>query len=669
MVWSIGTDQDPRLGAYQRRRNYLLGFGLGGGLEFFGRMVDYQNPGPVLDGAPDINGPRDISANLKWQLPLAALWPADVSWRPDLAVGATDLGGGMRYFGSVYAVASVSTGPLRWTLGRARPLVTTLYPKTTARVLDGWFGGAELDLFGSGASLLLESNGSYRSAGVRLAGEPGGWFGRTRLIGSVQRTFGAGDAAGRPADLSSASVALVLPLEPAPVAMPVRREPAAVLPQADRAPPDVRPAPAVEVPVAEATVQVAAAPLVDPLAALQQQLRATGLERLRLGHRGTTLVIEYENHRYLHNELDAIGLVLGLAAHLAPESFERVEVITLGNGMALARTSVALAAWRAYLDDPVAPAPALVFERGSTSEADWLDQDAPSPTSRVRISLRPLLNYAVATEYGDFDYSLALQTRASVPLWRGAFVHADLVSRVDHSDNMEPGRIYADSLHRTGVQTVALRQSFWLGPQAFGTLGLGRFQYDDLGAEGDGVLYAPWNDDSLRLRGQAFRRSDDAAAPWRHAWTVLYQWRPDPALWVEAGAHKYVNGQRGPALGVVRWFGDVALRFHGRREPGSTFAGVELTLPIGPREGMAAAPLQLMGARRFGVSLRTRVAAGSDTSNWIRPEAARPPMLAFDAEDELLNAGRFDAGYLQSQTDRLRQGYARFRPVGQRALP
>ena len=111
---SLGNE-DPNLGtSYNYHRNYLAGFGLGAGLEVFGRLNHNQNvPNPTSNSTKLLGG--DLSASLKWQLPIAA------QGLPKLALGVTDYGGNAAvYFRSVYAVASDELGPLRGTLGFAR---------------------------------------------------------------------------------------------------------------------------------------------------------------------------------------------------------------------------------------------------------------------------------------------------------------------------------------------------------------------------------------------------------------------------------------------------------------------------------------------------------------------------------------------------------------------
>src|SRR6185369_15780272 len=97
-----GNYSEPQLGNFSHRRNFSLGVGLLPNVELFGRFADLQNPLPTST----INGPHDISANLKVQLP--SFWRA----APKVAVGINDVSGGAAFFKSAYAVVTDQYGPL-----------------------------------------------------------------------------------------------------------------------------------------------------------------------------------------------------------------------------------------------------------------------------------------------------------------------------------------------------------------------------------------------------------------------------------------------------------------------------------------------------------------------------------------------------------------------------
>lgn len=642
MALSLGNYLDPKLGTFGRKQNYTLGLGLLPRVELFGRFAEYTNQRAAPPGAISAFGPRDISANVKWQLPL------DVPGFPKLAVGATDLSGGAVYFSSKYAVASDEYGPLRWSLGYAKGK-SALGRVNGARVLDGAFGGAEFKLGTTRATVLAETDGTQRHAGLRYYSEALPWLGDGQLVGTLQRSFGATDNVGRAADATSFNVSLILPLGTNDSARKAR---------ADAAQKPLRPIAPAEGGGMTATAE-------DRMDTLARTLRASGLDRVRVGMLGNELVVEYENYRYLHNEADALGVVLGLAAEYAPPGVARVNALTLKAGLMVFETSVEVAAFRNFLRDGDASRVKDSMGFGRLAGYDgaavqWASGEAGAAQHRslLRVELKPLLNYTLGTEYGAFDYSLAANARGTVGLWRGAEVYADVVQRLSNSDNMEPGRLFAGSRHRNGLKTLALQQSFWFGPRLFTSVGVGKYNYSGLGTEGESILFLPWNEDTMHLKGRSYQRQQDDVQPRRdEAYAAFYRWKFDPQTWVEGGYHQYTDRSTGPSLALTRWFGDVAVQVFARRGGPNTYVGMELSLPLTPRQGMGASPVQLTGTPRYAQSLRTLITNGNNALNWVRPDAVRPVELNYKPEVELLNSGRITPAYIQNQAQRMRESF------------
>ena len=63
---TAGNYMESLIGPYSKRQNYSMGVGLLPNFELFGRFAEYQNP---LPNSTLNNGPRDISANVKYKLP------------------------------------------------------------------------------------------------------------------------------------------------------------------------------------------------------------------------------------------------------------------------------------------------------------------------------------------------------------------------------------------------------------------------------------------------------------------------------------------------------------------------------------------------------------------------------------------------------------------------
>lgn len=664
-AFSFGNEQDPRLGRFDTRQNYSAGFGLGMGLEVYGRIAEYTNPSTVPGLA---NGIRDLSANLKWQLPVEGYG------LPKFAVGATDVAGGATWFKSVYGVASDEYGPLRWTLGLAKS-----QSNGRPKPLDGLFGGVELKLLNTGATALLETDGTRRFAGLRYYSEPVAWLAGAQLIGSVHRSMGADHPDGRNGDATHFNLSVVVPLGADDALRNARAQKVAKeVPLPPLVQTALQPGGRAAQPAARADGKGAAADFKRPdrpqvanaaivagaLEDLARVLAKTGLDRIRVGTLDGDVVVEYENQRYLHDELDALGVVLGLAAEHAPAGARRVYAIGLKAGQVMHEASVDVQAYRLWLRDPseaAAVRATLGFGRLAAYDADgvrWLDR-RPVVTNRVRVAVRPLLNHTVATELGLYNYSVAAQARVATTLRPGMQLYADLVQPLANSDDTEPGRAFGSIKHQAGVQNLALQQTFWVNPRVLASVGVGRYQYDRFGAEGEAVWFLPWGEDTVHLRGHTARRISAADLPGARrndAWSASYRWRAASDTWLEGGIHQYTDGSTGPSVNFTRWFGDVAMNMFAARGGSNTFVGLELSLPLAPREGMKAAPLQFTGAR-FTTGLRTLLTNGGNTGNYVRVDAVRPAAPAFQLEAEQLNAGRITPDYVRDRIGRLRESF------------
>jgi hypothetical protein len=638
LVVTSGNYQEPQLGSYATQENFSFGIGLLPYVELFGRYTNYINPPP--EGSILVNGIRDLSANLKAQLPLP--WAGG----PRLAVGANDVAGGAVNFSSRYVVASQQLGPLDASLGYAKS-------GSSQNTFNGLFGGVALRLGDSGATALAEHDGQQQHAGLRWQSAPLPALGRASLVGTLQRSFGAVTPAGASADRTKLALSLLLPLGDNQARLaryqPTTSQALAVLGAASPQPP----APGM-VPTSD-----------DQLTRLRSALQSAGLERVRVGLRqgilGTLLVIEYENHRYAHNEADALGLVLGLGAELAPAGTQRVHAITLKDNLLVYETSVGVAAYRAFLrDGPISQArDSLDLARlpaSPSAPTRWLEAPA-SPASALRVVLKPDLNYALGTEVGSFDYALAANLQATAPLWPGAQAFGNVILPLVHSHNMDDDAIFGASQQRSGLKTLALRQTLPLGRHILASVAAGRFHYDTLGLQAEALAYLPDTDHLLRLRGAAYQQPPSGLAGASQAFGASYRHLLSHSLWLEAGAHQFTDGSRGPSLEGTRWFGDVSVQIYYRKGGERQFAGLQISLPLTPRQGIAQGPVVLAGASQYSQGIRTRITTATEPANLVQADAVRIVPVDTNLEVDTLNAGRVSQDYVSAQLPRLREAF------------
>jgi len=70
----------------------------------------------------------------------------------------------------------------------------------------------------------------------------------------------------------------------------------------------------------------------------------------------------------------------------------------------------------------------------------WIDE--ADVKNKIKIQLSPILNYTLGTEYGLFDYSLAVQARGDINVWPGGDAYVDIVKRIDSTRNMSSDGVF-----------------------------------------------------------------------------------------------------------------------------------------------------------------------------------------------------------------------------------
>ena len=644
LALGLGNPREPQVVQQsQRSVSYLLGVGLAPGLDIVGRLAEYSTRDAT---GLALGGISDLSANVKLS---TAIGRGDDA--PRVAVGVNDFRGGAVNFRAAYAVATQPWGPLSLTLGAGSSQARQT--PGTRRALDGIFGGIDYRLTQSQRlgtlTLSAEHDGRQPLAGARWASPPLAALGGAQFTASAHRTAPRGPMAAATAVGFFVSVPFD---EDKPAAAPALTE-SAVASDVPQAASDSGPA---------------------RLGRLKDTLVGLGLEKVRVGQvdKGTW-VIEYQNHRYGRQELDALGVVLGHAAAAAPAEVRRIVVTALKNGQAVLSVDVAAAAWRDFMRDGRAgPArAALQVQRGGRADGrrvDWIS-DQPGPATALQVRLWPDLRYAVGTEYGAFDYSLAARTSVTVPLWTGAQLLANAMTRLAVSDQATTSGAFASLRQPEGLRALALHQSLWLGRHVMLGGAAGVFEYDAPGVEGEALLFVPGRDDVLRLRGRELVTQPGMPKGADFQQWISYRWVPDgdgwlSNVWVEFGAQRYSDRSHGPLVTISRWWGDLGAHLVYRKGGMRQFAGLELSVPLTPRAAPRTGPVQILGASQWRQGLRTRITDKQSAGNWVEPDAVREYAPAWDIELRSLDAGRLGPAHLRNHLPRLREAYLTLRTAG-----
>jgi Exopolysaccharide biosynthesis protein YbjH len=675
---------DPRFGRTATGSQMYWGaVGLLPYVEVSGGLANY--PGNVHAPFTDADHfvLRHLMADVKVEM------PKFFAYQPSIALGVTDVGGQTHFFRSKYGVVSQAFGPATLSVGYG-----------SGDRLDGVFGGIEWSLWHTGISLLAEDDSKTPYAGIRYRSPAIAFLADASIVASVTRSLKSTNGV---TPRTSVSVGVQIPLghrfdasrcvgglcadtpysadtqSLAPAALPLdihQADAAAVAPVINTF--------AYEAPqrLAERTLLADAGPgntaahvVSDAVATdtaafdtILHTLVEVGLERVRVGVSGHDLVVEYENHRYNQNEADALGIVLGVAVRHAPRGIERVLAVIKKANQPLGEVSVEREAFARFLAGgaPGMAQDTLSMRASPTHDADtvtWSGEASPHGLSRIRIS--PVANYLYGTEYGNFDYSIAANIEGFVPLWRGAELYASFIAPLVNSKNLDDGRVYSQYRLRGGLSSAALAQSFWVAPRVLNVAAVGRFEFNYLGIENETTAFVPGRADLVRLRLAYLHHEpghDDEPSV-KNA-VLTYRWvEPAWKVWVEAGVARYVGGDKGPLITLTRWFDDVSFSVHGEHSGRGSYVGAAVSFPLTLRQGMKPGVTAIEGAGQFALDFRSRVGS----TNYVAPGGVQNLSFPYSSQQDLLNDGRFSAGYFASQLYRMRDAYFRYAPPPQGA--
>ena len=451
--------------------NYHVAVGLFDFAELSGRLT--SGPFSVFNG-----GVRDISASVKLS---TATFTRNYPWFPALAVGMQDVGGGAHNLQSRYAVVSMDQWRFRLSAG---------YGSGPDR-MKGAFGGAELVLF-DWMRLLGEYDTHDTNVGIRLTSPPLPLVpvslqltGKTTVSGSHAGSidFAAGlsipldlkawnrsDRERKPAPSTDAGVTST------PAAQSVTSRQTTVSDLTWEAKPLTTGAPA----------SVKAATDSDGIATLHrlhQHLEDAGFIRVRIGTRGTDeLVVQYENVRFLYNELDALGVVAGLVSQSAPEKFTYVTLVTLRKGIGMTALHAHRKLLKDFLDlDNAEERPTLrelrealvVSNDPKTDDVQFITTTERPWVPPVQLAVSPGLKTHVGSEIGVFDYLLSVRPEATINPWQGGLLNIRWDLPIAWSENYNSNEPFGFQRQKSRMDRLQFTQAFKLLPSMMANIGGG----------------------------------------------------------------------------------------------------------------------------------------------------------------------------------------------------
>ena len=387
-------------------------------------------------------------------------------------------------------------------------------------------------------------------------------------------------------------------------------------------------------------------PEVKP-ALLKQQISNTfihkGFENIQITQVADILYLSFENNIYNQNEVEALSVAFSL---ISSRYDGRFKVFLLNNKLPVLLAEGKSEHWHNYIGGKsISPNINFVTNgvKAAYSSVLWSGEVAASGSWLPRVNFSPNLRSTIGTEWGVFDYSLALGTNLTIDLWQGAVFDIRHLLPVLASDDAGKYKRPVEK-HRNEIDRILIHQAFQLPFNLFS-----QFSGGLLYSKYRGVLNeTQWQSSSGKHKvsfkvGEFTHRDTKFKASPKLAYYRLQM----PSLnWnIELHTGEYFRGDRGFGISSKHWFDNFSLSVN-YNNTDEEFAGLSLSFPLGMSKSMKPKYVQITGTDEWSFNQKTRI---SGNANYLSPNSVWQPSLQHDISRGYMNRDRLSREYIESK--------------------
>lgn len=420
------------------------------------------------------------------------------------------------------------------------------------------------------------------------------------------------------------------------------------------------------------------------LTSLISALKNEGFININVGYRNNKIVVALENRRYNHNQIDGVGVALAMiAAKAGQDAFadmnamvdrrtnaqqathakqlpQEIELILLVNDIPMLSVNTEVQCYRDFLATGN-KCNSLNFNTLNAKKdyqaTQWIFETINNGFGRSQLILSPTLSHRTATEYGFFDYSLALATNLYTPLWQGAAIDVRYLLPIANSDDYEEGRLWHSSAYENEVDRALFHQAFKLPQNIMSQFSAGYIMGNYWGAANEtqwsspegrhnvGVELSKFTPiDELTNTGYRIKDQQSLLASYRYS-LPEYDWQ------ISLQGGEYMQGDRGFKVTSSHWLGNTrvdASYLSAKPKNGQgfeNFIGLSFSIPLTPWRDMKPGYLQVRGIDQFSYTIQTRV---GNNANHINTGLGQSFKLQHSIERQYDNQGRMSVAYFNA---------------------
>ena len=547
----------------------------------------------------------DRIISFKYQLPFLS---SDIA---NIAVGMQDMGGGSRYMTNSYLVASKTFNRFRTTLGYAKG-------KEIAS-LDGFFGSLEYQPL---SWLQLSSEYDTKEWNMAIKSFYPTHIGKQKVI------LGA---------MAKSSLQYNEPYLGVFVQMPLYNKSRVKIKNSKQL----------------------------PISTLKD------LEKLRVSNlaykiQGNTIYISYENTVYSNNDIDALGMVLGIVA--TSNSASQIVITIKKSNIKYKSVATNTKAYQSFLKTGNYQSGLLRFFNNTPISNDSLTQN--SDQFRPTLSFQPALTVVDGSEYGEMDYSLALQAEASMRLAKGTILSSRLNVPIKETKNFKEHGVFDYRARNRGnqleIDQLLLSQYLQLETPFpwINLLQVGQFEKELTGFSYESAI----SDNSgkhqfmlkiAKLDDEIYKRIDwynDTNKREEQLFSYRYYWESLNTN-IKLTTGQFLYGDKGVNLTIKRYLSDLTLNFDlGKTDhplQGTNTVGkFSLSIPLGTDKRVKTAFADI----KFGdlsYQKRKNIVSNGGIS-YAKPFHTKELSNSFSLENYYLDKGRSQPSYIKGNIQRLR---------------